>query len=675
MLSVRNNNLLLFMTRGMSLAAWRDNGSLERELALYAKLAEHGVSTAIISWGGKEDKAIAAPFPWLRVYANTHNLPPERYERLLPLLHALPLLRADLIKSNQVNGADLALRCARFWNKPFIARCGYLWSDFCRRENPALLEQAVAAEAIVFSGADAVVSTTEATCRQITAAYALPEGKARCIPNYVPEYFFALPPTERKTRETPIITAVGRLAPQKNLFALIDACAGLDVTLRLIGEGEQRAELTAHAVARGVNLELPGNLSSRELPPLLAESSVCALVSLFEGHPKALLEYMACACAVLGSKAEGIAPLIRDGENGLLCGTDATSIRQGLQSLLQDAPLRRRLGQQAREDARRFSLERIVEQELNLYGKLPHSSLVSSLGQGMRRSLVAAVKAAGRRKILLFRSALRRLKRVFDGRTKTDILPANLPQVTAMSGEDFIIKSITDIQSYIAPKTPAEALKVLFSIDEKLYAISSATSVAYDGGVHTKHRHTCYHDFFVNRLSAGEIVLDIGCGNGFLAYDMATKGKARVTGIDISPQNIATAKERFAHPNVTYTVGDALLDMPSGHFETIVLSNVLKHLPERVVFLQSVIQNLGPNRLLVRVPLFERDWRVPLKKELGLEWRLDPTHETEYTLESFNAEFADAGLMPVHLEIRWSEIWCEAKPAKKSIVRHENDFR
>jgi len=68
----------------------------------------------------------------------------------------------------------------------------------------------------------------------------------------------------------------------------------------------------------------------------------------------------------------------------------------------------------------------------------------------------------------------------------------------------------------------------------------------------------------------------------------------------------------------------------------------------------------GAQRFLLRVPLFERDWRVPLKKELGVEWRLDSTHENEYTLESFQEEIQEAGLKIQYLEVRWGEIWCEA---------------
>ena len=95
---------------------------------------------------------------------------------------------------------------------------------------------------------------------------------------------------------------------------------------------------------------------------------------------------------------------------------------------------------------------------------------------------------------------------------------------------------------------------------------------------------------------------------------------------------------------------------------------MLEHLPRRPEFLSKLKQLPGIERLLVRVPLFERDWRVPLKQELGIEWRLDPTHETEYTLESFAEEVREAGLQVGHLEVRWGEIWCELQASTESSV-------
>ena len=207
---------------------------------------------------------------------------------------------------------------------------------------------------------------------------------------------------------------------------------------------------------------------------------------------------------------------------------------------------------------------------------------------------------------------------------------------------------------------PDEALRLLFDLDASFYALQGRLAMAYDGGIHTKHRHMKYHDFFVNRVWPGERVLDIGCGHGAVAYDVAEKAGAYVLGIDLSPDNVALARERHAHSRVEYGVGDALQELSAGRFDVVILSNVLEHLPERPAFLRRVQEMVRPSRFLIRVPLFERYWRVPLKRELGVEWRLDPGHETEYTLESFAAEMAEAELTIVHQEVRWGEIWAEA---------------
>jgi 2-polyprenyl-3-methyl-5-hydroxy-6-metoxy-1,4-benzoquinol methylase len=212
---------------------------------------------------------------------------------------------------------------------------------------------------------------------------------------------------------------------------------------------------------------------------------------------------------------------------------------------------------------------------------------------------------------------------------------------------------------------PDSALRLLFDLDNRLYEIQGQWAVAYGNGTHTKHRHMKYHDFFVSRIAANQRVLDIGCGIGAVAYDIANSSGAFVWGIDLSEENIRTARQKYQHQNVTYTVGDALQKLPEGpgQFDVIVLSNVLEHLPGRPEFLKRVKAVTNALRFLIRVPLFERDWRVPIKKELGIEWRLDTTHETEYTIESFEQEIKEAGFEIRSLEVHWGEIWAEVAPS------------
>lgn len=209
---------------------------------------------------------------------------------------------------------------------------------------------------------------------------------------------------------------------------------------------------------------------------------------------------------------------------------------------------------------------------------------------------------------------------------------------------------------------PDRTLRFLFRIEQWLYYLEGQLAIAYGNGVHTKHRHINYHAFFTGRIEAGERVLDIGCHNGAVAHDIATATGAHVVGIEINAERVAAAHKLHPHPNVEYRHGDVLRDLRDESFDVIVLSNVLEHLPDRPDFLRRVQSLTHPSRLLIRVPLFERDWRVPLKRELGVEWRLDPTHEIEYTLETFADEMARAGLRPRYQEVRWGEIWAELVP-------------
>jgi SAM-dependent methyltransferase len=229
------------------------------------------------------------------------------------------------------------------------------------------------------------------------------------------------------------------------------------------------------------------------------------------------------------------------------------------------------------------------------------------------------------------------------------LLPASLAEGLARVG----------LRALSLTRPPGEGLRRLVALDSYLYGLLGKPAAAWEGGDHPKHRLTGYHDFFVGRLERGWRVLDVGCGTGVLARDMAERAGVRVLGVEIEPANVAEARDRHAHPDVQYVEGDVLARMPEGPFDAVVLSNVLEHLTDRPGVLRRAAAQCPSGRLLVRVPLFDRDWRVPLKRELGLDWRADPTHETEYTLESFLAEVAEAGLAPAHLEVRWGEIWCE----------------
>ncbi|TAL50339.1 class I SAM-dependent methyltransferase [Patescibacteria group bacterium] len=186
------------------------------------------------------------------------------------------------------------------------------------------------------------------------------------------------------------------------------------------------------------------------------------------------------------------------------------------------------------------------------------------------------------------------------------------------------------------------------------YKLSSTLAIKAEGGIHPKHRLMNYHQFFLDHITQSDRVLDIGCGNGVLAYDLADVA-AYVMGIDLNEKNRHAWENRFARKNLEYHIADATIFSPEEHFDVVVLSNVLEHIERRVEFLQR-IKHLAP-LFLIRVPMIDRDWITLYKKEIGIEYRLDMTHFTEYTLQSFTDEIQEAGFTMKSSSIQFGEIW------------------
>jgi 2-polyprenyl-3-methyl-5-hydroxy-6-metoxy-1,4-benzoquinol methylase len=209
---------------------------------------------------------------------------------------------------------------------------------------------------------------------------------------------------------------------------------------------------------------------------------------------------------------------------------------------------------------------------------------------------------------------------------------------------------------------PATALRELLTLDATLDGLIDEAAQRYDGGVHAKHRLTAYHDFFVARVKPGERVLDVGCGYGAVAHSLAKRAGAIVVGVDLDHGNIAEARRRFSHPALTFVTGDATRALPDGAFDVVVASNVVEHIERRVEFYRAVQDRARPSRWLVRVPMIDREWQVPLRRELGLPYFSDPTHHVEYTRETFERETHEAGFRVVHLQVNWGEIWAELAP-------------
>jgi SAM-dependent methyltransferase len=215
---------------------------------------------------------------------------------------------------------------------------------------------------------------------------------------------------------------------------------------------------------------------------------------------------------------------------------------------------------------------------------------------------------------------------------------------------------------------PDAALRRLFAIADDLDLIIDERATALGGGAHPKHRLTRYHEYFIGHIGDGDRVLDIGCGLGFVARAIArARPQAKLLGVDIDAANIAGAQRGDNPPNLEFRHADATERLPEGAFDVVVLSNVLEHLDERPAFIRRVVAATQAHVVLIRVPLFERDWRLPMRKELGITYFSDPTHRIEHTLQEFAQEIAEGGLTLVEQRLIWGEIWALCRPQAPAV--------
>ena len=365
-------SLVLFFTYNTSLRTWARTGILSREVQLYKRLLPHLGEISFVTYGDSSELTYAKHLEGIRVLYNRWRLPPQVYAQLAPILHMPVLLSARLLKTNQTSGARAALPVRRWFRKKLIARCGFMWSLNIAREygeHTEIARRVFREEGEAFHKATRVVVTTPSMKSYVEKGHGIDPKKVSVIPNYVDVELLSPSPDNANDGRT--ICFVGRLTKEKNVGALIEAISGTNLRLLIIGDGPLRQELETKATRQSSDVQFVGPVTYTEVPDYLRQSTLFVLPSLWEGHPKALIEAMACGVPVIGANSPGIRELVAHKDTGYLCDTSPQGIRDAITSVLGDQAIRNRLASNGREFAvESFSLDRVVDMELELYSSL-----------------------------------------------------------------------------------------------------------------------------------------------------------------------------------------------------------------------------------------------------------------------------------------------------------------
>lgn len=169
-------------------------------------------------------------------------------------------------------------------------------------------------------------------------------------------------------------------------------------------------------------------------------------------------------------------------------------------------------------------------------------------------------------------------------------------------------------------------------------------------------------------------VLDVGCGTGALAREIASKRGSKVTAIDLAPRMIDVARVRSAaNLGIDYRVADFMELSPRG-FDVAVAVNTLHHLPLADAAVQMadavvpggfvLIADLFDARGLMELPYNALSWLLRERgngdRELAAAWHAHGAHDELMTMREIRAVLRRAlpGVtVRRHLGWRYTAMW------------------
>ncbi|MGV8090341.1 MAG: glycosyltransferase family 4 protein [Mangrovibacterium sp.] len=196
--------------------------------------------------------------------------------------------------------------------------------------------------------------------------------KANVIPNSVSFY-----PEKGCSNTNKKIISVGRLDLQKGYDLLIDAWQQVskkypDWTIYVYGNGTEYERLSQMIDSKNLQDSFFIEKPVTNIVEKYIEGSFYVMSSRFEGFGLVLVEAMACGLPVISFDCpDGPADIIKDGENGFLVENgNIEKLAERINFLIEHKGIRKRMGQKAREDVKRYLPNIVMQKWIDLFKSL-----------------------------------------------------------------------------------------------------------------------------------------------------------------------------------------------------------------------------------------------------------------------------------------------------------------
>lgn len=218
------------------------------------------------------------------------------------------------------------------------------------------------------------IAVSHGSAATLVEDHDFPGSRLRVVLNGVEDRILVHRPARAVDPARPVVGALGRLEPQKDLGSLIDAMPTVwkrhpTALLRLAGDGTERDRLERRARdvdAAGGRIEFAG--ATRDPLGFLARCDVLAMPSLYEGLPFVLLEAMAVGTPAVASRIPGVTDLADDDTARLVPPRSPAQLGEAISSLLASPERAAGMADRARRRVQeRFTQRAMVDGVARLY--------------------------------------------------------------------------------------------------------------------------------------------------------------------------------------------------------------------------------------------------------------------------------------------------------------------